>query len=124
MEYYHGGDRVPRSVDATASTALSWGLHFMDSGYDGKIEDAKVTTRMNAKPLNQLSSSAEAAQQNWDKNAILSLGNAVQNFKDKEEQGSVVLVANLNSKSKMKRMKPKFPAQVTEKSAFEYLTQR
>ncbi|KAJ5544126.1 hypothetical protein N7494_005405 [Penicillium frequentans] len=59
-----------------------------DSSYDGIIEDAKVTMRMNAKTLNQLSSSAQAAQQNRGKNAILSLGNAVQSFKDKEEKGS------------------------------------
>lgn len=56
-----------------------------DSSYDGKIEDAKVTMRMNAKTLNQLSSSAQAAQQNRGKSAILNLQNAVQNYKDKEQ---------------------------------------
>lgn len=56
-----------------------------DSSYDGKIEDAKITMRMNAKTLNQLSSSAQAAQQNRGKSAILNLQNAVQNYKDKEQ---------------------------------------
>jgi hypothetical protein len=56
-----------------------------DSSYDGKIEDAKVAMRMNAKTLNQLSSSAQAAQQNRGRGAILNLQNAVQNYKDKEQ---------------------------------------
>ncbi|KAJ5602081.1 hypothetical protein N7510_011615 [Penicillium lagena] len=56
-----------------------------DSSYDGKIEDAKITMRMNAKTLNQLSSSAQAAQQSRGKSAILNLQNAVQNYKEKEQ---------------------------------------
>lgn len=59
-----------------------------DSSYDGKIEDAKITMKMNAKTLNQLSSSAQAAQQNRGKTAMLNLQNAIQNFKDKEQSSN------------------------------------
>ncbi|RAK85464.1 hypothetical protein BO79DRAFT_155663 [Aspergillus costaricaensis CBS 115574] len=57
-----------------------------DSSYDGKIEEAHVAMKMDAKSINQLSSSGKAAQQNRGKKSILSLQNAVEDFKRKEEQ--------------------------------------
>lgn len=59
-----------------------------DSSYDGKVEDAKVTMILNAKTLNQLSSSAQAAQENRRKKALLNLGDAIQRFKDEEQGGN------------------------------------
>lgn len=58
-----------------------------DSSYDGKIEEANVAMKMDAKTLNQLSSSGKAAQENRGKKSILNLQKAVEDFKRKEEEG-------------------------------------
>lgn len=58
-----------------------------DSSYDSKIEEANVAMKMDAKTLNQLSSSGKAAQQNRGKNSILNLQSAVEDFKRKEQTG-------------------------------------
>lgn len=60
-------------------TLVKMGDRSSDLNYDGKVEDAKVAMMMNVKTLNQLSSSAQAAQQNCGKKAILDLGNAMVN---------------------------------------------
>lgn len=52
-----------------------------DSSYDGKIEEANVAMKMDAKTLNQLSSSGKAAQQNRGEKAILNLQDVVEDFK-------------------------------------------
>ncbi|KAJ6027951.1 hypothetical protein N7540_003527 [Penicillium herquei] len=61
-----------------------------NSSYDGKIEEANVAIRMDAKTMNQLSSSGKAAQQNRGKNAIVNLQKAIEDFKKKEhsEEGN------------------------------------
>lgn len=56
-----------------------------DSSYDGKIEEAKVAMKINAKTLQQLSSSAEAAKANRVKNAISSLDDAARKAKEEME---------------------------------------
>ena len=56
-----------------------------DSSYDGKIEEANVAIMMDAKSLNQLSSSGKVAQQNRGKKAITNLQNAIEDFKKKEQ---------------------------------------
>jgi hypothetical protein len=58
-----------------------------DSSYDGKVEEAKVAMKMDAKTLNQLSSSGKAAQQNRGKKSIQNLQAAVEDFKRKEQSG-------------------------------------
>ena len=59
-----------------------------DSSYDGRIEEAKISIKTNAKTLKQLSSSAEAAKANRVKNAISSLDSAARKAKEEEMEGS------------------------------------
>lgn len=59
-----------------------------DSSYDGKIEEAKVAIKTDAKTLQQLSSSAEAAKVNRGKNAIVSLDDAARRAKQEETGGN------------------------------------
>jgi hypothetical protein len=58
-----------------------------DSSYDGKIEEANIAMKMDAKTMNQLSSSGKAAQENRGKKAILNLQNAIEDFKNKDQIG-------------------------------------
>jgi hypothetical protein len=58
-----------------------------DSSYDGKIEEANVAMKMDAKTLNQLSSSGKVAQQSRGKKSIQNLKAAVEDFKRKEQSG-------------------------------------
>lgn len=60
-----------------------------DSSYDAKIEEASVAIKMDAKSMNQLSSSGKTAQQNRGKNAIMNLQNAIEDFKKKEQNEEV-----------------------------------
>lgn len=59
-----------------------------DSSYEGKVEDAHFAIRTNAKTLQQLSSSAEAAKVNRGKNAIASLDEAARRAKQEEDKNS------------------------------------
>jgi hypothetical protein len=56
-----------------------------DSSYDGKIEEANVAMKMDAKSMNQLSSSGKAAQAKRGGKAILSLKAAIEDYKTKED---------------------------------------
>lgn len=58
-----------------------------DSSYDGKIEEANVAMKMDAKTLNQLSSSGKVAQLSRGKKSIQNLKAAVEDFKRKEQNG-------------------------------------
>lgn len=58
-----------------------------NSSYDGEIEEANVAMKMDAKTMNQLSSSGKVAQQNRGEKAISNLQNAIQDFKNKEHSG-------------------------------------
>jgi hypothetical protein len=58
-----------------------------DSSYDGKIEEASVAMKMDAKTMKQLSSSGKAAQEKRGKKALLNLQNAIEDFKSKEQAG-------------------------------------
>lgn len=58
-----------------------------DSSYDGKVEEASVAMKMDAKSMNQLSSSGKAAQQKRGGKAIASLQAAAEQLK-KDESNS------------------------------------
>lgn len=58
-----------------------------DSSYDGKIEEASVAMRMDAKSMNQLSSSGKVAQQKRGGKAIASLQAAAKQLQ-KDENNS------------------------------------
>ncbi|KAJ6125985.1 hypothetical protein N7471_010478 [Penicillium samsonianum] len=55
-----------------------------DSSYDGKVEEASVAMKMDAKSMNQLSSSGKAAQQKRSGKAIASLQAAAEQLKRDE----------------------------------------
>lgn len=58
-----------------------------DSSYDGIVEEANVAMKMDVATFHQLSTSAQAAQQNRAKGAIYSLDNAAKKLKISEQGG-------------------------------------
>ncbi|EKV16358.1 hypothetical protein PDIP_36910 [Penicillium digitatum Pd1] len=59
------------------------GDRLSDSSFDGKKEEATVAMKMDAKTLNQLSSSGKAAQQNRGLKATMNLQYAIEDFEKK-----------------------------------------
>ncbi|EKV18574.1 hypothetical protein PDIG_08880 [Penicillium digitatum PHI26] len=62
------------------------GDRLSDSSFDGKKEEATVAMKMDAKTLNQLSSSGKAAQQNRGLKATMNLQYAIEDFEKKRSR--------------------------------------